>query len=301
MTKTILLTGATGFLGSHLLSALVKEGYKMVILKRSFSNTWRINHLLEQITTYDINIVPFEQVFEEQKIDVVIHTATNYGRKGGTVSNIVDDNVLFGLKLFETALVYNTGMFFNTDTLQSKYLSYYTLSKKQFVEWFNFFIDMKNIKIVNLRLEHMYGPKDDNTKFVTWLIEQMLSNHDIINLTKGDQKRDFIYIDDIVSVYLLLLKKSDTLSEFNEFDVGSGSQITIKEFVYKLKNTIEMVNQRSVLANLNFGSIPYRKGEEMDVIENLDPLSRLGWKPHVKLDEGLKMVVKDFFEREVNK
>jgi len=78
--KTILLTGPTGFLGSHLLQALLNEGYKVIILKRSFSDTWRINHLLDNLKSYDINKTPLEKPFEENKIDIIIHTATNYGR-----------------------------------------------------------------------------------------------------------------------------------------------------------------------------------------------------------------------------
>lgn len=53
--KTILLTGATGFLGSHLLEALLKQHYNVVILKRSTSNAWRIQHLLDQVISYDVD------------------------------------------------------------------------------------------------------------------------------------------------------------------------------------------------------------------------------------------------------
>lgn len=51
MKKTILLTGATGFLGSHLLERFFREGHKIIILKRSFSNTWRIDHILNKIVS----------------------------------------------------------------------------------------------------------------------------------------------------------------------------------------------------------------------------------------------------------
>ena len=301
MTKTILLTGATGFLGSHLLFALLKEGYKMVILKRSFSDTWRIDSLMHQIKIYDIDITSYEKAFEEQKIDVVIHTATNYGRETHNISKIVEDNLLFSLKIVETASRYNTDIFFNTDTSQNKFLSDYTLSKKQFVEWLQFFTKTKKIKVVNLRLDHMYGTSDDNSKFVVWLMEQMLSNRDVINLTQGNQRRDFIYIDDVVSVYLLILRKHENLSEFSEFDVGTGEQISIREFVLKLKDTMELIYNKPILMNLNFGAIPYRKGEMMEVVEDVNPLFNLGWKPNIMLAEGLKSVVNEFRDRGLNR
>ena len=297
MTKTILLTGATGFLGSHLLEALIKEGYKVVILKRSFSNTWRISQFMDQVKSYDIDIIPFEKAFEEQKIDVVIHTATNYGRNIENVSKIVDVNLMFSLKLLETATYFNTNTFFNTDTLQYKYLSNYTLSKKQFVEWLKAFGEAKKIKVVNLRLEHMYGPGDDAKKFVVWLMGQMLSNTAEINLTKGEQKRDFIFIDDIVNAYMLLLRQTERLPQVSEFDVGTGKQISIKEFVLKLKDTVESIYNKPISTKLNFGAIPYREGEMMEVVEDVNPLFDIGWKPNFILADGLKLVVDEFMER----
>jgi len=96
---TVLLTGANGFLGSHLLKRLVNKGYNVVILKRSFSNTWRIKSYLDKIKSYDIDIIGIEKPFEEQKIDIVIHTATNYGRKKESVSDVVETNLIFSLKL----------------------------------------------------------------------------------------------------------------------------------------------------------------------------------------------------------
>lgn len=140
----ILLTGATGFLGSHLLEALILNGYPTVILKRSFSNTWRIDHLVSDVKSYDIDKVPVERAFEKNNIATVIHTVTHYGRNQDTVSRVVETNLLFPLKLLETAVLFNTDTFFNTDTLLYNYLNIYSLSKKQFTEWLKHF--SSNIK-----------------------------------------------------------------------------------------------------------------------------------------------------------
>ena len=55
MRERILLTGATGFLGSHLLESFISQGFDVSILKRSTSNTWRINHLLEKVRIYNLD------------------------------------------------------------------------------------------------------------------------------------------------------------------------------------------------------------------------------------------------------
>jgi CDP-paratose synthetase len=293
MTKTILLTGATGFLGSHLADAFVKEGCQVIIFKRSFSDTWRINHLITKINVYNIDSEPVERAFDEHHVDVVVHTATNYGRNNEGISKIVNDNLLFSLKLLETAVSGRVKTFVNTDTLQDKFLSDYTLSKKQFAEWLGIFGKAENIKIVNLRLDHIYGPKDDDKKFVVWLMNQMLTSREI-KLTKGEQKRDFIYIDDVVSAYLLFIHNSEKLSHFNEYDIGTGNQISIREFVMKLKGTMESEYQKTLPVELIFGKVPYREGERMEVVENITPLLRLGWKPRVNLTKGLSQVVKEY-------
>ena len=142
----------------------------------------------------------------------------------------------------------------------------------------------------------MYGPKDDKTKFVTWLISELLDNKDEISFTKGEQKRDFIYIDDIVSAYISVLKKRKELNKFVEFDVGTGEQITIKDFVTKTKEIVASLSGKEIMTKLNFGAIPYREGELMEIKEDISPLLALGWTPKTTLDEGLEKTIKYMVE-----
>lgn len=294
-SKTILLTGATGFLGSYLLETLINENYKVVILKRSFSDTWRINHLLDKAKSYDIDKVPLEMPFKENEIDTVIHTITCYGRNKERTSDIVETNLMTSLKLLETAALFNVGSFYNTDTLLQRYLNPYTLSKKQFVEWQKFFSD--DIRMVNLRIEHMYGPKDDMSKFVNWLIGELLAGRREIRLTPGEQKRDFIYIDDVVDAYMVLLQNEDKLSNYNEFDIGTGQQIQIKEFVLKVKRTVEDIIGREVQTHLNFGAVAYREGETMEIEEDISGILKMGWYPQTTVEDGIRKTVMDIKER----
>jgi len=288
--QTILLTGATGFLGSYLFEALLCNGHKVVILKRSTSDIWRIEKLFKQCVSYDIDTQPLELAFEEHHIDVVIHTACHYGRNTDTMAQIVESNLILGLRILDACLKFNTGTFFNSDTLLQKHINIYTLSKKQFVEWLK--QASKKIQIVNLKLEHMYGPKDDVTKFVPWVLSQLDANMPEIKLTLGEQKRDFIYIDDVVSAYLTLLEKSQDLGKFNEFDVGTGQLLTVKSFLKNLKKIYEASFGLSN-TSLVFGAIPYREGEIMTVEVNNQNLLDLGWVPKTKLEDGLINIIKE--------
>ncbi len=75
------MTGATGFFGSHLLPTLIKKGYDIIILKRSFSDTWRIQNAISQIKNYDIDKVDIKKIFNENEIEGIIHLATTMAEK----------------------------------------------------------------------------------------------------------------------------------------------------------------------------------------------------------------------------
>ena len=143
--KTVLLTGATGFLGSHLLSALLEEGHKVVVLKRSISSLLRVNHLMDDVVAYDIDKYLLEDIFTQECIEVVIHVATSYSREQRNELDIVDTNIVLGVNLLKSAVKHgveifiNTDTFFNTDNLMSSHMQAYTLSKKQFIEWLKYF------------------------------------------------------------------------------------------------------------------------------------------------------------------
>ena len=281
---TILLTGATGFLGSHLLKALINKGYEVVVLKRSTSNMWRLKGFENTFKSYDIDQVPLQKAFEEQYIDTIIHTACVYGRKGESMQQILETNLMFGIELL------NTGTFFNTGTLLYKYLNYYALSKKQFEEWLQLASD--KIQVVNLKLEHMFGEQDGNDKFTSWILNELQQEKNIIPLTAGTQKRDFIYIDDVVSAYLTCLEQAPQLKDFNDIEVGTGVLTPVKTFVILVKEVLEKLKGKPIQTQLNFGALPYREGEIMEPQVDNSRLCSLGWQPKRSLEENIERFVK---------
>lgn len=291
----VLVTGATGFLGSNIVKGLLREKHQVTILKRSFSDTWRINDALKYLDCYDIDKCKLMEPFQRHNgFDAIIHTATCYGRNGEGAEKIVNTNVLFPLKLLEIAVFFKTKMFFNTDTFFNmdnniesyQYLKGYTLSKKQFLEWGKQFAAMKKIHFINVRLEHVYGPKDDIFKFIPFIIKSCIENVPELKLTLGEQKRDFVYIDDVVAAYLLLLNKS-MKNIFESFNLGSGNEVSIREIV----ETIQKITGSSTI--LKFGALPYRSGEIMESHADISMLKNMGWFPNVSLVEGLKSCIRE--------
>lgn len=287
---TILLTGASGFLGSKILKHLFQQGYEIIILKRSSSNTSRIEEMLNKVQVYDIDIVDYKYIFDNHSIEIVIHTATNYGRKSQQVVEMLNDNLLFPIKLIEAFKNQGVLKFINTDTLLERHLSPYALTKGQFVEWGKRMAHDGKVQFVNLKLEHMYGPDDDESKFVTRIIRQLLNEVDTIPLTDGIQKRDFIHVNDVVNVYSDLVKLNLN-DQYSEFEVGSGISISIKTIVEYCKAIVEQKFRRPLKTQLCFGQIAKRVGEPNEIKADTIELSKLGWFPKINLIDGLNSVI----------
>lgn len=285
----ILLTGATGFLGSHLLKGLLeKTNDEIIILKRSFSNTFRIEKIMQnpRIKAYDIDKMPLERIFQETQIETIIHCATNYGRNNEDILNIVQSNLILPLSLLQLAIKYEIKTFINTDTIIDKNVNHYSLSKNHFLDWLKVY--SSKIKCINLNLEHFYGALDNNTKFTTHIIKSLLNNVDNIDLTKGEQKRYFIYIDDVVDAFLAILENIDKLEKsFISFEVSTENNISIKDFVLLVK---KLTNNTKT--NLNFGKIPYKENELMNCQTDISKLKKLGWSPKYRLENGLSITIK---------
>lgn len=286
----VLLTGATGFLGSNLLEALIRSKYEVVILKRSTSNISKIYHLIDKIVYYDVDMQPLEIAFENHSIDCVIHTACDYGKFSKSTYQIAESNLMYGLKIIDACLKYKTKFFMNTDTLLPRQLNAYSLSKKQFVDWL--IHKSSDIQVVNFRLEYMYGPNEDNSKLVPWFLSKLIQNEFEIELTQGEQKRDFIFIDDVVSAILLVLNKLEDINRFTEFDVGTGESVTLRYFLEQIKLEYEAAFGLTN-SHLAFGKLPYRKGEMMNVELNNSELIKLGWSPSIKLQEGVRKIINE--------
>lgn len=283
---TILLTGGTGFLGSNLLLKLVADGYNIILLKRSFSNTIRINNLLPSVISYDIDKINIVDIFKKHKINIIIHAATDYGRKNIISSEVVTANLIFPLELLLCGMKSgDLKAFINTDTVIDKRINQYSLSKYQFSEWLKFY--SKDLRCINISLEHFYGFNDDKTKFISSVINKILKEEHSIDFTPGEQKRDFIHINDVISGFITILNKLDKISlGYNNYNLGTGKNITIKKCVEFIKKAAH--NNKT---KLNFGALAYRENELMQSSSDINGLLALGWKPKISFEEGITSTI----------
>jgi len=275
--KTILITGINGFLGSNLAKRLSKDNiiigteYKLENLARIAGCNFKV---------YEADKEAYEKLFSENKVDIIIHTATFYDRNGEDFLQLFESNLKSPFYLLDLAIKNKVEMFINTDSALERFTSGYSLSKKQLVDWLKF--RSNEIKTVNMQLEHFYGPGTNSTNFITAMITRLLKNEPKIDLTRGEQKRDFVYYEDVLDAFELIIESKDKLDNyFNHFEVGTGELMAIKDLMNLLK---ELTGSKSIL---NYGAIPYRDNELMISKSDNEAIMKLGWKPNTKISEGL--------------
>ena len=290
----ILLTGATGFLGSALLHQFIKDGYRISIVKRSASSLNRIKDVLNYVEVMDCGLVSFRDIFSKSDFDAVINTACCYGRNGESAVEILEGNLMFGVQLLQCCAERNTP-FINTGSLLNPLVNEYALSKNQLEQWMGHFSGC--CKSVTVKLDHIYGPGDDAQKFVGMLLTNFVKGTPEINLTKGDQTRDFIHINDVVDVFSRVLEKLTELKNRTVLVVGSRREISIKDFVLLVRNIWRDETGRECISKLNFGVLPYREHEIMRTI--IEPVSIAGepWEAKIVIEDGLKEYVRWFLNK----
>lgn len=292
----ILLTGATGFIGSHLLETMLLKEYRVVIAKRSTSDIWRIENLINQVASYDIDNCSLERIFDEQHIDVIIHLATLYRKfdNGKEVAEMINANVSFPVELLELGVRKGVKAFFNTGTFFEYDCSHLPVTEDAEIKPFNLYAKTKlafesvlktyskDIVVNTFRLFSPYGEKD-NQKLIPMIIQKGLLGEEI-KLSEGFQKLDFIYSADIVNAYIKALERvveSGIKSEYQVFNLGSSSALSVRDVVSVIE---EKFNKR---LNVSWG-----EASLIDIpivyADNSKAIELLGWKPETTIQQGIE-------------
>jgi nucleoside-diphosphate-sugar epimerase len=286
----ILITGATGFLGSALTKHWVQAGHQLTLLVRPTSLLRPIEAILPEVhlakCRTDNDIVHLVQNTEP---DIIVHTACAYGRQNETALQVFDANIRLGMLLLDGVLRGSGGRlgFINTGTVLEPLVSNYALSKQQFAQWGDAqaLHNPDRLKFVNIRLQHMYGPGDDLNKFTSHILHACQRHQPYLALTTGEQCRDFIYIDDVVSAYDVVVQNLNEFSVSDQIDVGTGNAPSLRSFVEEIHASTGSRTE------LQFGAIHYRTNEAMLCEADTRRLKKLGWQPSYSLKQGIKKTI----------
>ena len=304
--KNIFITGINGFVGKHLAERFSGESnYRLtgVDLADSFTplneQPANLNYLRVDITKSD----EVAAVFDKQQFDVIFHLAGILSKdesfqvhERAMNVNFKSTSILLEIArqqqarfLFtSTAMVYGNRSGPFTEDMDKDPGNFYALTKSLSEELILYFSKKFDVKSAIFRPAMLYGPGQAGDFFVPTLINALSKNEEF-EMTAGEQKRDFVYIDDFINAIKLTIEKEAT----GIFNIGSGNGQQIKE----VAKTVEL--KLGVKDKLQLGALPYRDHEIWDYSLSSDKLLKeTGWRPTVSIEQGIDLILKDRREKE---
>lgn len=304
MSERVLVTGATGFVGSHLARRLVKMDYDVFIFKRKNSDTWRLSDIANKLKTHDVDLQNFSEVkkvVNAIKPKIVFHLAA-YGtnQKERDTSTLINANIFGTINLLNSFDKNALSLFVNTGTWWEYGNSREKISEEHALNPFNEYAVTKiaanyfcktlynsqNYPISIIKPFQIFGTYEDANRLIpSVIISSTLKKN--IPFSGGKQKRDFIFVEDLIDAYIATIDNEEAVGEI--FNIGSGVDYSIQETVMKILKIMESSERPQ------FGVLPYRKNEIMKACANISKARKiLKWKPNNSLDSGLKTTINWF-------
>jgi CDP-paratose synthetase len=281
----VLLTGATGFLGSRIAARLLTAGHEVVATRRPDSNLSRLAAIRGELALVDVDGRDPMVVFKQHPgIRAVVHVATCYGKRGESADEIRAANLDWPSALLQAAMASGVSAFINSDTFFPASYNTYAARKKEFLASATKQVSTTAITLANIRLQHVYGPWDAEDKFASFVIRSCARNVAELRLTEGTQERDFIHADDVADAYAVVIAALPPLQNGTlvEFDVGTGDTTTVRKFV----ETAHRLTRSST--HLAFGAIPFAANEIASSCAATHAIRSLGWQPRYDLESGIR-------------
>lgn len=306
MKDYILLTGGTGFIGSHLAERLLKENNNLIILKRSFSDTWRIDHLIKEYSDDQLIFINTDEknisdIFKDYNIEGIFHLAAAYIKNPShqDIMTTVQSNINYPTELLNLAVNNNVKYFINTGTFfeyslknlplteksEIDSLNFYSTSKIAFEDILKYYCKEYNISCATLKLYTPYGPRDDENKIIPYLILSSLKGEEI-NINNPNNRLDIVHVFDIIDSYMKLKNKILDLEKYESFNVARDINYSIDEIYSSIKFNLGFEEKR----DLNENQIPIFS----------DPAkikSYLDWEPKIDINEGIKNTIDYYKEK----
>lgn len=286
----LLITGATGFLGRYLLRSLVRSDHVLYVVGRGQASTklQEYRHRIKRFIRIE-GLERWREAIAEIAPDVVIHLACAYSHCGGKILPVIESNLILGACIVD-AMSSIGGVMLNASTVLSPSLNSYALSKSQFSQWGKMVSERSRgqFQFLDLKVHTMYGYEPVATRFTSDVIHSCLKNQTSIDLTQGEQMRDFVHAEDVVSAIEFALLRKRELPYYYELEVGTGRSYSVRSFCEVVR---ELTCSRT---SFNFGSIEYREHEQMVCVADIEKLLSLGWRPRFDLAEGLRHSIADF-------
>lgn len=299
----ILLTGATGFLGTRLAERLVSNGFRVIapvrrVPEMAHQPSSQSSGQVEPLIYWPIPESGTLGLWDEfPNVAGVVHTATQYGRNGIGLKDVLEANLSYPIEIIEAGIKAGVQFAINVDSFYSKTENYvgqlqnYIYSKKSLGFWLQGF--SREIPIFNIQVEHMYGPGDHSEKFIPWIVREIAKNQVAeLQLSQGFQVRDFIHVSDVAKAITRLVLSQAGKEKYQvdpaglrSFSIGTGVGTSVRDVASLVKY---ISGSKTVLL---FGETPVNPGELESSVSDKKFQDEFSWESKVSLREGLAELI----------
>ncbi len=305
-----LVTGCAGFIGSHLTERLLGDGFDVIGIDcftdyypREYKDK-NIKNVLEddRFTLIEQDILSTD-AFPD--VDYVFHQAAQAGvRKswGEDFEIYTRDNILVTQRLLEyykdceiqkfvyasSSSVYGDCELPMKETRMLKPVSPYGVTKLAAENLCYLYYKNYGVPTASLRYFTVYGPRQRPDMATHLFVKAILDGEEITVYGDGEQTRDFTFVDDVVDANVLAAMSG---SRGEVFNVGGGTRISVNELIEIMEN---VTRRRAVVKY-----IEKQKGDVKDTLADAGKIGKLGWKPRVGIEEGVRRFV-EWYEELVN-
>jgi len=292
----VLVTGAAGFIGSHLTRRIAGEGNSVWAVTSPGESTDRLSDILNRVSVMAVDLRDARAVQElvsTVRPDCAVHLAwyVTTGKFWMAPENL--DCVAMSLRLAQalahsgckrfvgigTGYEYDSDYgFLSEDITPRRPGSLYGVCKNATREILQAYCQKTAMQFAWARIFHLYGPAEAEVRLVPAIILALL-NGQVAKCTHGEQIRDYLHVEDVVSA-LWAIAKSEFCGPVN---VGSGQPVKLRKIV----ETIARYLNRE--ENLALGALPADPQEAPLLVADVRRLANvIGWKPSITLEEGLR-------------
>lgn len=291
--KNVLVTGGTGFVGSHLVEELLKQGANVVT---TFEYTDPLSYFMvkgfdKKVIMAQVDVADFDGVMDlvtKFEIDYIFHLAaqaivtTAYSNPRKTIlSNVMGTtNILESARLYPKvkAIVVASsdkaygklasGQYIETDPVKGDHP--YDVSKSATDLISNMYFKTYGVPVVITRFGNIYGEGDNNfSRIIPGIMMSLLKNETLELRSDGKAVRDYLYVKDVVKGYLMLAQKVDEVKG-EAFNFGSNDTLSVIELIKEIEKALKVKVPYKIL-NITKNEIPYQS-------LNYDKIKKLGWK-----------------------
>lgn len=289
----ILVTGASGYIGSNTCRALIRNGHEPIGLLRTNSSSALLDKYASatKIVRYE-NYNDLLHIVVQENVEAIVHLAASFSAADNydSIESLMSDNITFATHLLHSAqksnlkhFVYACSSWQFNDNFERESHNLYAASKNAFSSILEYFAKTHNINVINLALFDVYGPLDPRTKLFSSLA-RFADEKRVIELSPGEQILDLIHIDDVSNAFASAISYAEKQASLvNEnFAVRTGRVYSLREYLTYF-NTISG-NQ----IEFKFGAKDYRENEVMTPPNLTEYLPN--WKAHITFEDGLEQM-----------